>query len=64
MYNLPKKYCEECQSSAEFNHCYLNSGCESIDEFCKTECVHSSHFIKIFGKRNSNRIKRKLGLIK
>ena len=64
MNGLPREYCMECKSTAEFRHCYFNSGCKNIKEYCKTFCTHSEHYIKLFGKRESNKIKRKMGLIK
>ena len=63
MNGLPKRHCKECQSTAEFNHCYLNSGCDTIKQYCNEFCVHSEYYIKMFGRRDSNRIKRKLGLM-
>jgi len=62
MNGLPKKYCEECQSMTEFNHCYFNSGYDTKEDYCKNMCVCSGRHIKLFGKRDCNRIKRKLGL--
>lgn len=29
---------DECRRSAEFYHVYINSGCKTMDEFCRKHC--------------------------
>ena len=62
MFGLPKKHCRECQGSAGFTHCFYNSPYSSRDEFCKNECKSSPRMIELFGKRDCNRTRKKLGL--